>query len=126
MRRPGVTVVRRVVQTSRRRLRRPKSAAIIPPRAEFEADDPQDVVDAAFACPMCVTGQAGIPRLVSSAQRWSWATYACCRCTRCSATWAMTLDVVQTLRITGIHESVPADRRVIWDSVGVSPYCTGR
>ena len=88
------------------------------PRAAFYADDPQHIVDAAFACPRCDTGQAGIPRLMGSARRWSSESYAHCRCTSCYATWVMQLDLLQTLRLTAIRPLTQAEEAAISDLFG--------
>lgn len=75
------------------------------PQASFSPTGPQTELDAAFACPECAPGQAGIPRLVASKQRWSWETFAHCRCTTCGHTWTMRLDLAQTIRLT--HVAAP-------------------
>jgi hypothetical protein len=71
-------------------------------RAKFDPSDPQPRVDHAFACPACAGGQAGIPRLVATQVRWAYETIAHCRCTTCGNTWALKLDLAQTVRITRV------------------------
>jgi hypothetical protein len=99
-----------------------------PPRATFDPSDPQPRVDEAFACPACEGGQAGIPRLVAAQARWAHETIAHCRCTTCSHTWALKLDLAQTLRVTRISlPGVPAGFPVE-DPFGVdsAPHPKGR
>jgi len=70
-------------------------------RAEFRHDDPQELVDASFACPRCL-GQAGIPRLMSAGKPWTMDTIALCRCPSCGEAWTLLLDFAQTLRLTQV------------------------
>jgi hypothetical protein len=89
------------------------------PRAKFDPSDPQPRVDRAFACPACAGGQAGIPRLVATQARWAYDTIAHCRCTRCRHTWALKLDLAQTVRVTRVATPGVLDGFPVEDPFGI-------
>jgi hypothetical protein len=62
--------------------------------ARFRSDEPDEVVGAAFACPVCLRGPAAVGVRGAEHDR-----HLACACDGCALTWRVALDESQVLRL---------------------------
>lgn len=73
----------------------PRSVSPLADVARFAPGDPEVVVAASFACPLCLGADCDV--LVHASPRRS---VAACSCRSCPADWTVALDPAQLLRLT--------------------------
>jgi hypothetical protein len=69
--------------------------------ARFLADDPDELVQAAFACPFCL----GIARTEWRAMLTGYDPRVVCGCEACDQRWVVYLTPEQALRLSVLHHS---------------------
>jgi hypothetical protein len=67
--------------------------------ARFRADDPDELVAAAFACPVCLRGE-GVERRETLG---GYDPSVACSCESCSTRWRVYLTPDQALRLSVLH-----------------------
>lgn len=71
-----------------------------PDTARFRPDDPDELVEASLACPLCLCSDDVV---WEAAFDDGWDPSVECRCPRCEERWRVYLDPFQTLRLSVLH-----------------------
>jgi hypothetical protein len=83
-----------------RRKEKAVGITLVSDTARFRPDDPDELVEASLACPLCLRSDEVV---WEAAFGDGWDPSVECRCPSCDERWRVYLDPFQTLRLSVLH-----------------------